>query len=435
METLTSITFDWLLNGRAVLRALTSTRPYFPRLRALQVRNAVDSPAQLEETLSSALLSPECYLLEPPWLDFFQRHPNLECLAWPIECFLPEGTQSRTLGDDVRALITTLGHRLKSLRVDAQVISHYDDTVEMFGIHSSQALGRQTAFVRLVASQMRSLKVIKVEGTVPIELRYELLQALQHCSLQKVVVIGFNWALADTWTDLEDHHSSHLRLEIGKPVAWKRAVPSITQTPDQDDLLDAQHDLEALSLEVVERPAALPLLERLALSQADTVIELKLCGSIGAPMLYYPSPKAQVELSYLKHFHNLRYLTTAVWLASTHENRDLSPLIFEYWNTTTNKPEHFPQDLYHILTDYYAPAVLADKVAELIGPHLSPRACAHPAGVSVNALILIQQFHHNEIFELQVQIGKKSKVMNFVGIRGEDHPEKLREKMQGRKWF
>ncbi|MCJ1416317.1 hypothetical protein MMC32_002652 [Xylographa parallela] len=434
-ETLTSITFDWLLNGRAVLEALTSTRPNFPRLRALQLRNAVNPPAQLEETSSSAVSYTGCCLLGPPWLDFLQRHINLECLAWPIEHFLPDRTQSETLEDDVRDVIQTLGHRLKSLRVDAPVLNHHFDTVEMLETYSLRASGRQAAFVRFVASQMRTLRVIKVEGTVPIELRLELLKALQHCSLQRVVVIGVNWALADTWTDLEDTHGSHWRLEIGNPVLWENDIPSIQQTPLQEDLLETRQDLEALSLEVVEQAAALSILEVIAMGQAASVIELKFSGFIGAPMLHYPSPKAQVELSHLKHFHSLRYLTTAVWLAVTHEDQDLSPQIYEFWNTTIKKPAQIPQGLHHTLTKYYSPAVLAEKVAELVGPHLSPQACAHPLGVKVKALFLIQQSHHNEIFELQVLIGNKGKAMSFAGMRDENHPEKLQEKMLGREWF
>ncbi|MCJ1435736.1 hypothetical protein MMC27_005111 [Xylographa pallens] len=434
-ETLTSITFDWLLNGRAVLEALTSTRPHFPRLRALQLRNAVNPPAQLEETPSSAVSYTGCCLLGPPWLGFLQRHANLECLAWPIEHFLPDGIQSETLEDDARDVIQTLGHRLKSLRVDAPVLNHYFDTVEMLETYSPRASGRQTAFVRSVASQMRTLRVIKVEGTVPIELRLELLKALQHCSLQKIVVIGVNWALADTWTDLEDTHGSHWRLEIGNPVLWENGIPSIQQTPLQETLLETRQDLEVLSLEVVEQPAALSILEVIAMGQAASVIELKFSGFIGAPMLYYPSPKAQVELSHLKHFHNLRYLTTAVWLAVTHEDQDLSAQIYEFWNTTTRQPVQIPQCLHHTLTEYYSPAVLAEKVAELVGPHLSLQACAHPLGVKVKALFLIQQSHHNEIFELQVLIGNKGKAMTFSGMRDENHPEKLQEKMLGREWF
>ncbi|MCJ1386744.1 hypothetical protein MMC17_009870 [Xylographa soralifera] len=434
-ETLTSITFDWLLNGRAVLEALTSTRPHFPRLRALQLRNAVRPPAQLEETLSSAVSSIGCYLLGPPWLDFFQRHPNLECLAWPIEYFLPHRPQSETLGDDVRDVIKTLGHCLKSLRVDARALNHHFDSVERLGAYSPQASGSQTAFIRFVASQMRSLEVIKVEGTIPIELRLELLKALKHCSLKRIVVIGVSWALAETWTDLEDNHSSHWRLDIGRSISWKSDVPSIQQISAQDDLQETQQDFEALSLEVVERPAALSILEVLALSQAGSVSELKFSGFIGAPMLYYPSPKSQVELSHLKHFHNLRYLTTAVWLSVTHEDQDLSPQILEFWNGTTEKPVQISRYLHYILKTYYSPAVLADKVAELIGPHLSAQACAHPMGVKVKALFLIQQFEHEKIFELQVLIGNKGKVISFVGMRDENHPEKLQEKMLAREWF
>ena len=435
-ETLTSITFDWLLNGRAVVEALTLTRPQFPRLKALQIRNAVDPPAELELSSSSAALHPVCYLLGPVWLDFLQRHPNLECLAWPMEYFLPGVTQSRTLGDDGREVIKTLSHRLRSLRIDARVMNHHLDNIDMFGAHSPQALVRQRAFIHFVASQMRSLKVFKVEGTIPIELRYELLQALQHCSLQKVVIIGVNWAVANTWTDLEEHHSSHWRLEIGRPVFWKSAVPSSQQISTQDDLVEAPEDPEALSLEIDEYPKAdFSLLKLLVLSQATSVSELKFCGFIGSPMLYYPSPKAQLELSYLKGFHNLRYLTMAVWLAATHENQDLSSQIPEFWNAATNESARSSQHFYGTLTKYYSPAVLADKITELVGPNLSPQACACPAGVSVKVLFLVRQSHRSEIFELQVQIGKQCNIVKFAEIRGENNPKKLQEKMQERKWF
>ncbi|MCJ1322814.1 hypothetical protein MMC15_008164 [Xylographa vitiligo] len=434
-QTLTSITFDWLLNGRAVIEALTSTKPHFPRLRALQLRTAVKPPAQLGATSSSVASQTGSYLLSPPWLEFFQRHPNLECLAWPIEHFLPDGTQRRTLGDDARNVIRTLGHRLKSLRVDARMLNDHPDTVEMLGAHSPQTPGRLTAFIRLIASQMRSLKVFKVEGTIPIELRLELLEALQYCTLQKIVVIGVSWALADTWTDLEDNYNSHWSLDIGRPISWKIDLPSIQQTPVQDDLVEAQKELQALSLGVVRRAAALSILEVLALGQASSVIELKFSGFVGAPVLFYPSPKAQVELSHLRHFHNLRYLTTAVWLATSHENQDLSPQIFEFWEATTRNPVGIPQYLHDTLTKYYSPAVLADKVAELIGPHLSAQACARPAGVKIKVLFLIQQSQDSEIFELQVVIGNEGKVMSFAEMRDENHPEKLQEKMFGREWF
>ncbi|MCJ1293300.1 hypothetical protein MMC34_004854 [Xylographa carneopallida] len=341
----------------------------------------------------------------------------------------------RTLGDDARDVIKNLGCRLKSLRVDARMLNHYPDTVEILGARSPQTLGRLTAFIRFIAPQVKFLKVFKVEGTVPIELRLELLKALQHCSLQKVVVIGVSWALADTWTDLEDNHTSHWSLDIERPIPWKSDLPSIQQVLGQDDVVEGQQELQALSLEAVERPVALSLVEVLALGQATSVTELKFSGFVGAPMLYYPSPIAQVELSHLRNFHSLRHLTTAVWLATNYENQDLSSQISEFWKATTEKPMRIPQYLHRALKKYYTPAVLADKVAELIGPHLSAQACAHPQGVMVKALFLIQQSQDSEIFELQVLIGNKGKAMSFAGMRDENNPEKLQEKMLGREWF
>ena len=79
-STLTSITFDWLLSGEAIVKALTQNKPFFPQLKAFQVRNAVEAPATLDGPLHQLDHS---LLFGSVWLDFLQRHPYIECLAWP----------------------------------------------------------------------------------------------------------------------------------------------------------------------------------------------------------------------------------------------------------------------------------------------------------------------------------------------------------------
>ncbi|MCJ1407431.1 hypothetical protein MMC19_001502 [Ptychographa xylographoides] len=443
--TLTSITFDWLLNGRAVVTALTSTRPYFPRLRAFQVRNAVESPAKLEEPYLPGLQPWSC-LFGKLWLDFLRLHPGLECLAWPMEYFLPLDSDFKRVDEEVLEVLHQLGRRLKSLRVDTCVLNHHFNDSDMMQTHVPMALARQKAFVSLIAPHMKCLEVIKAEGTIPIELRYALLLALQQCPLQKVVVIGVNWAVADTWTEREGDeggsygHRANRSLDISDPIPWKQTLEPVRTIPVEVEKLLISRALENLSIQD-EWPckAELSLLKCLASTQAATVTDLKFCGFDGAPMLYYPSPKAQIELSFLKKFHILRHFTTAVWLSTHHAGEDLSERIYDFWTRKASvqvKTSIVPlSNRQQILERYYAPDAIAAKVAELVGPHLSPLACSRRGGVTVKALLLMQKFEQAEIFEIEVQIGLACKVGSHTGLRGENHPVKLREKMLNRKWF
>jgi len=434
--TLTSITFDWLINGEAIVTALAQDKPFFPRLKALQVRNAVEASATLGGSLH---LLAQSWLFGPVWLDFLLRHPNIECLAWPIEWFLQD---PGAITDTVRNVLSNLGSRLKELRVDAQVLPRIDSTSEAMGLFSPPALRRQQQFVELVAPHMRSLEVLKIEGSVPAEVRYQLLQTVRHCPLQKLVIIGLYWAVTNTWLDSDYDEESYWRLEVTKPIKWMGTSTSDPNNPEISEIVQGRDPAGQSSLSPSFTQAVPPFLELLANSQASTITELKFCGFRGAPTIFYPSPRTYYELSFLKHFHKLCYLTTALWIPSHHQSRDRSEDIYHFWNNETvldqeETSEDGGEDIFQpLLLEYYHHDSIAREVEKLIGPHLSPQACARPGGVGVKVLLLLPtETHGSEIYEVEVRLGTDCKILGVVEVRGENHPTKLKEKLLARRWF
>jgi hypothetical protein len=434
--TLTSITFDWLINGEAIVTALAQDKPFFPRLKALQVRNAVEACVTPDSPLH---LLAQSWLFGPIWLDFLQRHPNIECLAWPIEWFV-QGPGIIT--DNVRNVLSNLGSRLKELRVDAQVLPRIDSTSEAMGRFSPPALRRQQQFVELVAPHMRSLEVLKVEGSVPAELRYQLLQTVRHCPLQKLVIIGLYWAVTNTWLDSDYDEKSYWRLEVTEPIKWTETSASDTNNPEISEICHGRDPAGQSSLSPSFTQAVPPFLDMLAKSQASTITELKFCGFRGAPMISFASPRTHYELSFLKDFHKLCYLTTALWIPSHHQFRDCSEDIYHFWNSKQVldqgvTSEDGSDDIFQpLLLEYYHHDAIARAVAKLIGPHLSTQACARPGGVGVKVLLLLPtRTHGSEIYEVEVRLGTDCKILGVVEVRGENHPTKLKEKLLARRWF
>jgi hypothetical protein len=152
-KTLTSLTIDWALVApdlETMQRAdyelwikwyadLFSLR--CPHLKAFQYRNAV---------AQKTLLPPGLYLFDhssiftgneferdwvpggwpvPPFeiglkpLEFFEAHPNLQCLSWPMDQFFSHAPQFG-IAARVRDVIFRLGQRLVDLRVDAFYTGH-----------------------------------------------------------------------------------------------------------------------------------------------------------------------------------------------------------------------------------------------------------------------------------------------------------------------
>lgn len=89
-----------------------------------------------------------------------------------------------------------------------------------------------------------------------------------------------------------------------------------------------------------------------------------------------------------------------------------------------------------ILTERFAPAILAEKVAGLMSPYLSQQALGRTPGVTVKALFLmIKGQGRVELWELEVVVGTGRRVVSFRGPRGDNDKGKLQEKMESRAWF
>jgi hypothetical protein len=418
--TLTSINFDWILNGEAVYAALISTKPTFPHLKALQVRNAVKDQAVVVDPRN---LDRQSYLLNSVWLSFLQRHPDIECLAWPMAYFIhTEPGKPAVVSLEASQALTRLGQQLKLLRVDSPFFRVDNNTDLELAARDPELLKRQRIFVNLVAPEMKSLKVIKVEGTVPAEVRRDILEKLSSCPLEKVVIIGIHWTIGNSWTASIDTVKG---VEISKPVSW--------ETLDFDSDEDSEAEANSSSLEALSR------------TQSSTITELKFCGFYGSPVLHDPSPRTSTQLSYLRHFHNLHFLTTAFWLSTNERGLQCSQHIYHLWDGSIIDTEGLTElgreeqiQIQREVEPYYNTANLAEQVAKIVGPHLSDQALSRKSGVGVKALFLLVELEpddRSEIFELQIFLGKNGKVIHFGEIMGENHPGKLAEKMRRRGWF
>jgi hypothetical protein len=169
-QTLTSLNIDWAItwpdNAALTRRQYESRIKFyvnlfslrFPHLRAFQYRNAVASETLLPEGLflfdhSSIFTGNEFerdWVMEnvhPPSfevglkpLEFFETHPNLQCLAWPMDQFFSH-TRPSDISTRVRNVIDKLGQTLVDLRVDDFYNSNVED-------HSGDATAMDTSRAR-----------------------------------------------------------------------------------------------------------------------------------------------------------------------------------------------------------------------------------------------------------------------------------------------
>lgn len=411
--TLTSLNLDWLSGERALIEGLAASDLSFPNLKALQIRNAA-------ETFKRMCSYEEYHLLGTAWLHFLKRHPKIQCLAWPIEGFLPLLEQ---LGSPkgVRSMaISSFGRTLTELRVDTTFdldtenqITNRDD---IWACRSREA---RTAFIKAVAPKMTNLRVFKVEGSLPLDERIELANALHQCPLQKFVVIAVSWPVYDSWADLQPEDRrllQHDAWDYKTRIPWKESTQAVS------------------------------ILETLSLTQASTITELKFCGFVGAPALHYPSAETNRQLSFLGKFHNLNYLTTAVWISTFDKNTNRKRFreIGASWyarhrGVPTSLSMMIGRKLcnesWKVFDLNHEPSLLAKRVVDLFGPHLSAQALGGRDGVTVKALFLLQKHSKNDLYEMEVRIGKKGELLSFLGPRGEEDPVRVKEKMDGRAWF
>ena len=116
-ETMTSITLNWLLDYGLDYDEVGAILSDVPNLRALQFRSILKGDGE-----GGARPSMRSYLASHPWLTVLSRNTKIQCLAWPMESFLPYQSPPIVLPERTRQAIVLLGLTLKSLRIDADML-------------------------------------------------------------------------------------------------------------------------------------------------------------------------------------------------------------------------------------------------------------------------------------------------------------------------
>ncbi|KAF2205876.1 hypothetical protein GQ43DRAFT_406491 [Delitschia confertaspora ATCC 74209] len=484
--TLRNLTLDWVIwrnvigdtIGNTVVRNMVQrlSQLRFPHLRAFQVRNAVTPCNMLPDDLY--LLEPAGDFATPMFLEFLEAHPKIKCLAWPLDRFFSHTRTPEALSLRIVKLIAHLGNTLVDLRVDSYVNGRgepFTDTTSSENILDVQVRIRRRRFIAEFAPFMRKIEQIKLEGGIPRDEKREILRAMHWCPLQKVVLIGCAFPVGNTWgegglelVDLDDSYNEY-----------------DDSLEDEDkDALEATYKSKPLIPSNFQFkpeygwPPSPPLLHTIAAHHASTVTSLKLCGFNGCPILTSPTPITDSLLYPLRHFHNLRELSMAMWLFTSFEQISRDQEIIKFWidarspsstalvivtpagsgsatrssssrsssrslpDSAASAPEEpspysREQDFNRwevILKTQFSPSALAYRVADDIGPYLSKQAKDREGGVRVRASFCLGA-EVTDIFDLDIGLGRDNQVLQFVGPREEGERGKWWDKLEGRRWF
>ncbi|KAK4609217.1 hypothetical protein CLAFUR4_14287 [Fulvia fulva] len=470
-STLTSLNLDWVLSiphlriGASKDPAFLASWSYmflslfecrFPHLRAFQLRNSV---------VPDTILPPALYLLDRSFttfrdptnatmsgnidatssfdlagLRFMEAHPNIQCLAWPMDHFFSPRPVTADIKSRVEAVVDNLGRTLVELRVDTIYSGSGEVQTEETWCQDRSARDSRRRFITDFASKMNMLKTIKVEGGMPRDERREIIRALHACPLTKIVMIGVCSPLGNSWgldgADAVDvvREDDNEGLEAEDKATMFALGPSKLQPPPEDYVYTPQWDCKALP----------PMMHTLASYHADTVKELKFCGYKGCSILFSPTPITVPLLSSLKHFHNLDSIIMSMWLTTLWEGSNRDSEVISYWTNmrspastalvmiTDDEPEGWEREL----KMRFAPAALAWRVTNFIGPYLSESAKQRKGGVHVRASFCIGECG---IFDVDIAVGKgavnSDVCLWYKGPREEMEPERRTAKLDARGWF
>jgi hypothetical protein len=178
-ENLRHLNLDWILVPVMYSHHLLFQRQYrflaqlsalrFRNLTSFQFRNAISSECQIPSNISllhpldmqvdqvisqGPSVSPETVRID--FLEFLEHHPNITCLAWPIDQFYPRYVDSQYI-KRIRDVVDNLGSTLQTLRIDTKL--------NIRGERQSEPIlfGTRRHFILDFACHMRSIKTIKME--------------------------------------------------------------------------------------------------------------------------------------------------------------------------------------------------------------------------------------------------------------------------------
>ncbi|QIW98341.1 hypothetical protein AMS68_003859 [Peltaster fructicola] len=462
--TLTSLTLDWLfmqchedgsveqaqhhddgeLERQYTFYAIFRLR--FPLLRAFQVRNFESDGTQLPRGI---YLLDRCNWYSPDesrrrisWQDdtdadsvaltFLEAHPRLQCLAWPITRFFnSDGADDWKPTPRVMKIIDNLAIHLTDLRVDdfaGEGPGNLEEELTMRALRRS--------FIQHFVSRMTSIKHIKVCGYADLDEHREILRALYRCPLQRISVIGNSSSIGNTWgvnaADLEDEvgpvELAGDLYEVDKDTVWRLGFSS-PATPGEFSVTYGW-------------TGAAPMITTIAGYFGRTLRELKLIGSIGAPVLLRPTPITAPMLAGLKYMDNLEVLTMSLWISTLYEGDYRDSEVVEYWRSSKDPAstalmivdqDPAERSSWQRRLDELEPSNLARCVSALFAPHLSEKA--KRKGVHVRASLYINSTLHDMDVYIDMDGQGRDQPCNFIGPRDELDPDRRREKMDTRRWF
>lgn len=470
-STLTSLNLDWMLwrqQGSTVDAPAASdlhclSRLRFPHLRAFQIRNAVVPETELPEGI---------YLLEDTFLEFMEAHTKIQCLAWPLDRFYGHTKPSPDVQYRTRGVVSHLSNLLVDLRLD----SCYNGKGEALTDEGENTVKRQERtrrrrFLTEFAPYMTRIEQFKLEGGIPRDEKRELVRALHFSPLKKLVLIGVTFPIGNTWgargidlKRLDPNHGSDATSWL-EEEDFDHIMASCKSeiTIPTDYAYDSSYGWHS-------EP---PFLQTIALHHASTVEELKLCGYNGSPILSHTTPVTLPLLMPLRYFDNLRQLVLSFWLLTSFEDQYRDSEIIQSWMDTRSpastalvvvtppqspspnpavEPAMMPrfpnwqtarQQSFNrwavTLKTRYTPSALAYRVAEDIGPYLSDVAKSRPGGVRVRASFCLgsrdEMRAANDIFDLDIRIGRHGQVLEFIGPREEVEKGRFWQKLESRRWF
>ena len=284
-----------------------------------------------------------------------------------------------------------------------------------------------------------------MEGGIPRDERRETIRALGDCPLRKLVLIGVNSPVGNTW----GLHGEEIEaLGINEDFS----DPDDLQTLEDEDMtaiakLGAERPTRPEQVFQAEYgwPPSAPIIHTMAAYHAATITELKFCGYRGAPLVWDPTPITNFMYSPLRHFHNLRVVVLSLWLQTSFEGEYRDDDIIGYWLNTRSPsstalvaPTDIPLTKWaRQLSERLSPKAIAARMKDLIGPFLSERAKAQQGGIQVRGSFCIGTY--GGIFDFDIKVGKggngEDVVLSWLGPREELHPERRREKLERRRWF
>lgn len=293
---------------------------------------------------------------------------------------------------------------------------------------------------------MQQIQTLKLEGGIPRDEKREVIRAMNACPLQKIVLIGINCPFGNTWgSSGQDLFAQDPEMPNGLSHFWEELeeedVPSLMQLSFTEPMPPGSS--WSYVPEYGREPRE-PMIHTIGSHHAATITELKFCGYRGSPVLWDPLPLTKALLTPLRHFHHLQSLVLSLWLSPRYEHDMRGAEIIDYWLSTRSTSKALvvvgddePEGWAKELKEKYEPERIANRIMTLVGPFLSERAKARRGGVHIRGSFCIGMY--GGMFDFDINVGKAldgaDMLLEWKGPREELHPERKKEKMDGRGWF